>query len=91
MTTSRAELIHERLTAALNPTHCEVIDESHKHAGHVGARDGRGHFKVRIVSDHFTGLSPLARHRLVYESLGELMKTDVHALSIEAAAATNNS
>jgi BolA family transcriptional regulator, general stress-responsive regulator len=84
MTAARVELIRERLTAALNPSSCEVIDESHKHAGHVGARDGRGHFRVHIVSDRFAGLNRIARHRLVYEALGELMTTDVHALSIEA-------
>ena len=84
MTTNRVELIRERLTTALSPIHCEVIDESHKHVGHAGARDGRGHFRVRIISDRFAGLNPIARHRLVYEALGELMTTDVHALSIEA-------
>jgi BolA family transcriptional regulator, general stress-responsive regulator len=84
MTAARVELIRERLTAALNPSSCEVIDESHKHAGHVGARDGRGHFRVHIVSDRFAGLNRIACHRLVYEALGELMTTDVHALSIEA-------
>ena len=89
MTAERVELLHERLTAALNPASCEVTDESHKHVGHAGARDGRGHFRVRIVSHRFAGLSPLARHRLVYEALGELMATDVHALSIEAIAPPN--
>lgn len=84
MTADRAALIHARLTAALAPTRCEVIDESHKHAGHAGARDGRGHFLVRIESPRFNGLNPIARHRLVYEAVGDLMVTDVHALSIEA-------
>jgi BolA protein len=84
MTAERAALIRKRLAAALQPTSCEVIDESHKHKGHAGARDGRGHFRVRITSPRFAGLSQIARHRLVYEALGELMTTDVHALSIEA-------
>ena len=84
MTAKRVDLIRERLTTALNPTRCEVIDESHKHVGHAGAQDGRGHFRVYIASDAFAGLGAIARHRLVYEALGELMTTDVHALSIEA-------
>lgn len=89
MTAERVALIHERLITNLDPTSCEVIDESHKHIGHAGARDGRGHFRVRIVSPRFAGLSPIARHRLVYDALGELMATDIHALSIEAVAAEN--
>ena len=62
----------------------EVVDESHKHAGHAGARDGRGHFAVSITSEAFAGLAPLARHRKVYAALGDLMTTDIHALSIHA-------
>lgn len=69
---------------ALAPISLVVIDESHKHAGHAGARDGRGHFAVEIVSDAFTGLAPLARHRRVYDAIGDLMQTDIHALSIKA-------
>ena len=61
-----------------------MIDESHRHAGHEGARDGRGHFAVEIVSEAFAGLAPLARHRRVYEALGTMMQTDIHALSIRA-------
>lgn len=66
------------------PESLEVIDESHKHAGHEGARDGRGHFALSIVSDQFAGLIPLARHRRIYEALGPMMHTDIHALSIRA-------
>jgi len=84
MTLQRVQAIHERLTMALDPVVCEVVDESHKHVGHAGARDGRGHFRVRIVSARFAGLERIARHRLVYDALGDLMETDVHALSIEA-------
>ena len=73
-----------RLTAALAPTDLSVIDEGHKHVGHVGARDGRGHFAVTIVSAAFAGKSPLERHRLVYAALGDLMQTDIHALSMQA-------
>ncbi|AXK73568.1 BolA family transcriptional regulator [Lysobacter sp. TY2-98] len=72
------------LEAAFAPHAIEVVDESHKHAGHAGARDGRGHFKVALVSDRFAGQGPLARHRAVYAALGDLMTTDIHALSIEA-------
>jgi BolA protein len=70
--------------AALNPTEIELIDESHKHVGHAGARDGRGHYALRIVSDAFAGVGSVARHRMVYSALGELMLADIHALSIIA-------
>ncbi len=75
-----------RLRAALAPVELEIVDESHLHAGHEGARDGRGHFAVRIVSQSFSGQAQLARHRAVYAALGELMTTDIHALSISALA-----
>ena len=84
MSAERIEAIRQRLLAALAPSELEVIDDSAKHAGHVGARDGRGHFRVRIVSAAFAGMGPLARHRAVYDALGELMQTDIHALAIEA-------
>ena len=80
----RIELIRERLSATLKPIALEIEDESHRHAGHAGARDGRGHFRVRIVSMAFVGKSALARHRAVYAALGELMHTDIHALAIDA-------
>ncbi len=85
---SRPERIRARLEKALAPEELSVEDESHLHAGHVGARSGRGHFRVRVVSQSFAGLSPLQRHRLVYEALGEIMHEDIHALSIEAYAPT---
>ncbi len=69
---------------ALQPSHLEITDESHKHAGHEGARDGRGHFSLDIVSEAFAGLAPLARHRRVYQAMGDMMQTDIHALSIRA-------
>jgi BolA protein len=81
---SRVDRIRAALEAALQPHTLEVIDDSHRHAGHEGARDGRGHFTVRIVSDAFAGQLPLARHRAVYAALGNMMETDIHALSIEA-------
>ena len=81
---TRIDRIRAALQAALQPTALEVVDDSHKHAGHEGARDGRGHFTVRVVSPAFAGKAPLARHRAVYAALGEMMQTDIHALAIEA-------
>ena len=81
-----AEEIESRLRAALEPLRLEVLDDSHLHAGHAGAREGR-HFTVRITSRRFTGLSRVARHRLVYDSLGPLSAQGVHALAIVAEAA----
>jgi len=78
-----ADEIEVRLRAALAPQHLEVLDDSHLHAGHAGAREGR-HFTVRIVSQRFAGLSRVARHRLVYDSLGPLADQGVHALAIVA-------
>ena len=75
--------MRERLQA-LAPLALDVIDESDKHRGHAGARDGRGHFRVRIQSARFDDLKPLARHRLVYDAMGTMMQTDIHALAIEA-------
>ena len=72
------------LDAALAPSFLEVIDDSHKHIGHAGAQGGLGHFSVDIVSGAFAGLLPLARHRAIYAALGEMMVTDIHALSIRA-------
>ncbi len=76
--------MENRLRAALAPTTLELIDESHLHAGHAGALTGKGHFAVRLASEQFRDKSPLARHRLVYAALGQLMETDIHALRIDA-------
>jgi BolA protein len=84
MNNSRIELIRERLTAALNPSSLDIVDESHKHVGHAGARSGGGHFDVTIVSEQFAGKSLIERHRLVYGALGEAMNKEIHALSIKA-------
>jgi len=81
---ARITEIRRRLEAALEPTQLEIVDESDKHVGHAGARDGRGHFHVRIASAQFAGLPPVQRHRLIYDAVGDLMDTDIHALSIEA-------
>jgi BolA protein len=69
---------------ALDPLSLDIRDDSHKHAGHAGARDGRGHFSVHLVSARFEGLPPLRRHRVVYDALGALMQTDIHAVAIQA-------
>ena len=84
----RVAAIRAALQSALAPTGLEIEDESHRHAGHAGAADGRGHFRVDIVSDAFAGLGPIARHRAVYAALGDLMTTDIHALSIRARSPT---
>ena len=84
MTQARTELIRLRLTDALAPEMLEIEDESHLHAGHAGARDGRGHFRVTVVSPRFADLSRIARHRLVFAALGDLMQTDIHALTLQA-------
>lgn len=84
MSGSRQQRLAVRIEAALAPTHLEIIDDSHLHAGHAGAADGRGHFTVIVASARFAGLRTLQRHRLVYDAVGDLMVTDVHALSIHA-------
>ena len=83
---TRVERIRAALSAQLSPEFLEVIDDSHAHAGHAGARSGKGHFSVRIVAPCFAGLPPLKRHRLVFAAVGELMTSDIHALSIDARA-----
>lgn len=81
---ARVAVIRAAIEGALAPLALEIEDESHRHAGHAGARDGRGHFRVDVVSDAFAGLNPIARHRAVYAAVGSLMDTDIHALSIRA-------
>ena len=78
-------LIRQKLEQSLAPLSLEVRDDSAKHAGHAGARGG-GHYSVHIVSPAFAGRDRLARHRLVYTALGELMQHEIHALSITALA-----
>lgn len=84
MTQDRVTTIKSRLSAHLAPTELLVKDQSHLHAGHEGAREGKGHFEVTIVSEMFCGLSRIARHRLVYDALGDFMASDIHALKINA-------
>jgi len=84
MSEDRKSRLTRRLESALDPIELRIEDQSHRHAGHAGAADGRGHFAVEIVSPRFEGLNTMARHRLVYEAVGDMMKTDIHALSIRA-------
>ncbi|MEO7852727.1 MAG: BolA family protein [Rubrivivax sp.] len=79
------EAIEQALRASLDPERLEVVDDSHLHVGHAGAREGR-HFTVRVTSARFIGQSRVARHRLVYDSLRVLMPAGIHALAIEARA-----
>ena len=83
MNQRRITLIRERLTAALAPSRLDIMDESHKHAGHAQS-GGAGHYMVDIVSEAFADKTPMQRHRLVYEALGDAMNTEIHALSIKA-------
>jgi BolA protein len=80
----RTASIRSRLEAAFAPDELDIIDESHRHAGHAGAKDGRGHFHVRILSRQFSGKKTLERHRMVYAALGSMMQTDIHALGVIA-------
>jgi BolA family transcriptional regulator, general stress-responsive regulator len=80
----RVEQIEVALRAAFAPLELEIEDESHKHRGHAGAADGRGHFRVHIVAAAFAGKPSVQRHRMVYAALGDQMKTDIHALAIRA-------
>jgi BolA protein len=80
-----AAAIRERLTAALAPTRLELVDDSARHAGHAGARpQGESHFRLTIVAAAFAGKTRIERQRLVFEALGDLMATEIHALSITA-------
>lgn len=75
--------MQERLSS-LQPEHLDIEDDSAAHAGHAGARSGGGHYNLTIVSPCFAGLSRVKRHQMVYEALGDLMKTGIHALAIKA-------
>ena len=91
MTSPRAERIKSMLEQAFSSALVAVEDDSARHAGHVGARDGAGHFLVRIESEDFTGRSRLERHRLVYKALAELLPREIHALNIEAVSPEDDS
>jgi len=82
--TNTVDLIRERLTV-LRPEALEVFDDSHEHAGHAGAREsGGGHFQVYLVSEAFEGKNKVARHRMIYDAVNDLMPGKIHALAIRA-------
>lgn len=84
VSSNRAQLLRERLESRFAPLRLIVQDESHLHEGHAGARGGHSHFRVTIVSEAFRGVARVARHRMVYAAVDDLMKSDIHALAIEA-------
>ena len=86
MTAARTVSIEAALVTAFSPDRLLVKDQSHLHAGHAGAKEGLGHFEVVIVADAFQGLSRIECHRRIYDALGQLMTTDIHALTIRASA-----
>ncbi|TCV86710.1 BolA family protein [Sulfurirhabdus autotrophica] len=77
------ELMQQKL-ATLSPANIQIIDDSAKHAGHAGAKSGGGHYQLRIVSSAFAGENTVARHRMIYDALGDMMRQQIHALSITA-------
>jgi len=81
---TRAARLRARLESAFAPAEITITDESHLHEGHAGAAGGASHFRVRIVAAAFRGVAPVARHRLVYRAVGDLMQSEIHALAIEA-------
>lgn len=76
--------LRQRLESRFAPSVLVIKDESRLHAGHAGAAAGHGHFRIRIVAEAFRNVSPVARHRLVYAAVEDLLRTDIHALAIEA-------
>ena len=82
--TDRAQQLRDRLVREFAPLELSIEDESHLHAGHAGAAGGASHFRVRIVARAFGGLAPVARHRLVYAAVADLIPTEIHALALEA-------
>lgn len=86
MTDADTESMMRTCLASLEPETVEITDESALHAGHAGARSGGGHFQLTIISNRFTNLNTVERHRLVYQALGSLMGSRIHALSITALA-----
>lgn len=79
----RIQKMTQLIESALTPSQLEIIDDSHKHVGHAGARDGKGHFTVIIKSDSLEGKRMIQQHRAIYQALGTLMETDIHALAIK--------
>ena len=86
MNEQRLISIRSTLEQAFSPVELEITDDSHLHAGHAGARSGKGHFSLRIVSAAFEGKSLIEQHRMIYAALDDMMQTDIHALSIRSRA-----
>ena len=84
MSEDRQTLIRKELEKHFQPTELLIKDQSQLHAGHEGAKDGKGHFDVTIVSREFDGINRIQRHRMVYDALSKLIETDIHALRIKA-------
>ena len=84
MSDDRVAKIERLLATAFEPIEMLVKDQSHLHVGHAGARSGKGHFDVKIVSNKFAGQGRITRHRMVYDALGSFIESDIHALSINA-------
>ena len=84
MNKKRTELIRATLETQFSPVELLIKDQSHLHAGHEGAKDGKGHFAVTIISDIFEGKDKIQRHRMVYDALKQLLATQIHALQIKA-------
>ena len=83
---ARFERIQARLIETFQPVSCLLNDDSAAHAGHAGTASGAGHFSLRIVSEKFEGLNRISRHRLVYDAVGDMMHSEIHALVIVALA-----
>lgn len=86
MSNERIERIEHCIQQALEPTELRIKDQSHLHAGHAGAQSGMGHFDVFVRSNQFEGVRTIKRHQMIYAAVGDMMRTDIHALSIRALA-----
>jgi BolA protein len=84
VTQDRIDRIRAYLQTEFTPNKLEIEDDSHLHEGHAGAKEGKGHFRIRIVSERFLNIRPIDRHRMVFKALGDMMDTDIHALSVAA-------
>jgi len=81
---NRIDRIQNQLKSFFDPEYLKLIDESHLHKGHIGAQDGKGHYRLNMVSTQFLNTSPIERHRMIFKALEEMMETDIHALTINA-------
>ncbi|MEX2495541.1 MAG: BolA family protein [Woeseia sp.] len=84
MTLQREDRIRQRLQQTFDPLELFIKDQSQLHVGHEGARDGKGHFDITLVSEAFAGVNRVQRHRMVYDALRDLLESDIHALRISA-------